>query len=407
MNNVKPKSGLWKILPRFLSERSAHAVFPNIYLPQKLYENFTRGDVDFTLSKVLAHEQTHLDRQKLMGPIVWYVRYIFSPKFRFHEELRAIESEMRIELARGEEIRIKKRAKQLSGSTYLWMTDYETAYAELQDILIRERISELNKILDTDFDLGTWSNKNGIAFIHYQNAWKNITNSLTEIVKLDDQNKGKFAKKIRKSDEYRKSRELAGEIIVASMFIDYSPQFEIKVNGLKDVDMFIELDTGIRISIEVTTINLVPEVEREKIRNTNLQREDGKMRVTSYFDISYKRIKTAYREKMEKFNNDDGHYNFLLLYNVANANNQDLTNAFIGKYSFLFNPESNDLGDPAITEKGIWLDRDLDSSRLDAVCLFEWNLSNLSILYNPSKEVPNEVKSVFKDFVEVTETEKI
>jgi hypothetical protein len=157
-----------------------------------------------------------------------------------------------------------------------------------------------------------------------------------------------------------------GEIIVAKKFIDYSPRFEIKVSAPKNVDVFIELDTGMKIVIEVTTINLLPEDEQEIIRNTDLLRKDGKTRVTTYFDISYKRIKTAFREKMAKFNSDDGHYNFLLLYNVANADNQDLANALIGKYSFPLDIKSNELGDPFITEKGIWFDNVLDSNKLEA-----------------------------------------
>jgi hypothetical protein len=273
--------------------------------------------------------------------------------------------------------------------------------------LIESRISELNDILSSDFRQNTWVSNKSIAHVHYQGAWANILESLKKITSLDSNNKSKFASKIRKSDDYRKSRELGGEIILASIFTKYSPKFEKKTNSKKDVDIFLELSTGQKIAIEVTTINMVPKQEKEMEEDIKSQTKNSSLAIHTYYDISYKRIKTAIKEKIDKFVNQENYYNLLCLYNIAQSDDQDLANALIGKFSYPIDINTGKLKDPVLTEKGIWLNSDTRYQNIHGICTFDWNLEKLSVLYNPLIKIPPEVKEIFSDFTELTGMELI
>lgn len=80
---------------------------------------------------VLKHEQTHIERQKKMGWIIWGLRYTFSPNFRFNEELEAIKTSMKYLKKVKSSFDTEKRAKFLSGWLYLWCVSYEEAKKEL------------------------------------------------------------------------------------------------------------------------------------------------------------------------------------------------------------------------------------------------------------------------------------
>lgn len=105
----------------------ACAVYPNIYVPLWFFTDLLRGKVTPYMEAVLAHEQTHLDRQVATGVNLWYRRYIFEPTFRLDEELVAIQAQLAILVARNAEYDYKKAAASLSSLMYGRMISNERA----------------------------------------------------------------------------------------------------------------------------------------------------------------------------------------------------------------------------------------------------------------------------------------
>lgn len=114
--NIKVKMG----------DRIAWAIYPNIYLPRKVFENLKKEKPNPKYLDILRHEEMHIKRQKKMGTLKWLVKYIFSPKFRFNEEIKAIKAQKKFDL--------EKSAKSLSGWLYFWPVSYNTAKKELEKI---------------------------------------------------------------------------------------------------------------------------------------------------------------------------------------------------------------------------------------------------------------------------------
>lgn len=133
-NNIKPKTGFWKILPKILSTNTAQAVYPNIYLPEKIYFNLRSKHPNPKWVGVLIHEQTHIQRQKLLNPICWNYKYLFSSKFRLLEEIEANKNQFRYLKGKGVTFDIKKRSRWLSGWLYIWPDSYENIKSKLEKI---------------------------------------------------------------------------------------------------------------------------------------------------------------------------------------------------------------------------------------------------------------------------------
>lgn len=83
---------------------------------------------------VLIHEQTHVKRNQELGVLKFGVKYIFSPKFRFNEELIATKAQFRFYKQNKIKPDIKKRAKALSGWVYFWPVSYDYAFKELKRV---------------------------------------------------------------------------------------------------------------------------------------------------------------------------------------------------------------------------------------------------------------------------------
>jgi len=132
--NVKAKSGVLAIVP-WVSSHTAQAIYPNIHLPRKVYINLEKSKPNPEYVAILAHEQTHIERQKKVGFIKWLIKYIFSSEFRFNEELVAIKAQIKCLKKYKKEYDIEKSAKSLSGWLYLWPVSYKTAKKELENIL--------------------------------------------------------------------------------------------------------------------------------------------------------------------------------------------------------------------------------------------------------------------------------
>lgn len=115
-------------------QNTAQAIYPNIYLPKRVYNNLNSNNPDPKNLAVLIHEQTHIKRQKEIGCLKWGIKYLFLPRFRFEEELLAIKAQMSYLKKHKKEFDIEKSAKYLSGWLYLWPVSYKFAKKELEKV---------------------------------------------------------------------------------------------------------------------------------------------------------------------------------------------------------------------------------------------------------------------------------
>lgn len=131
-NNIKVKGFPWTILPLF-STYTAHAIYPNVYVPKDIYANLLSGNPDPKNISILIHEQTHIKRQKQMGWFIWGLKYCLSGKFRFEEELAAIKESMKYLKKKNITCDTERSVRFLSGYLYLWCVSYEEAKRKLDD----------------------------------------------------------------------------------------------------------------------------------------------------------------------------------------------------------------------------------------------------------------------------------
>lgn len=128
---VKVKSGWWKLIP-WLNKYTANAIYPNVYLPREIYDNLKSSSPEPRNTATLIHEETHLKREKEMGPLKFGIKYLFSPKFRFNEELEAHKESFKFLKKEKIKPNIERSAKFLSGWLYFWPVSYELAKKELE-----------------------------------------------------------------------------------------------------------------------------------------------------------------------------------------------------------------------------------------------------------------------------------
>lgn len=131
-SNVKVKSFPWTILPLF-STYTAHAIYPTIYIPKNIHEDLLSKSPNPKNVSILIHEQTHIKRQKQIGWFLWGLKYCFSGKFRFEEELAAVRESMKYLKKRNIEWDTARSAKFLSSYLYLWCTSYREAKRKLDE----------------------------------------------------------------------------------------------------------------------------------------------------------------------------------------------------------------------------------------------------------------------------------
>jgi hypothetical protein len=128
--NIKIKSGWWRLTPK--CSQTAQALYPNIYLPREIYQDYSGSQPKPWTVSVVEHEATHLERQEKLGIWKWYVMYLLSPKFRINEELESIKKQMSILKKFGGNYPVEHGAKVLSGWMYLKAVNYDQAFRELQ-----------------------------------------------------------------------------------------------------------------------------------------------------------------------------------------------------------------------------------------------------------------------------------
>lgn len=129
--NVKLRRGIAAYIP-WLNNNTAQGLYPNVYLPRKVFENLRKENPNPKFIAVLAHEQKHIERQKEVGPFKWGMKYSFCPSFRFNEELIATKAQMAVYKKFKKDFDIKKSARYLSGWLYLWPMSYEAAKRKLE-----------------------------------------------------------------------------------------------------------------------------------------------------------------------------------------------------------------------------------------------------------------------------------
>lgn len=129
--DVKVKPWWFNIIP-WLNKYTANAIYPNVYVPQNMYENLLSQKPNPKHIGVLIHEETHLERERKMGPIKFGAKYFLSPKFRFNEELAANREMYKFLKKHKVKHDIEKHSRFLSGWLYLWPVSYEYAKKELE-----------------------------------------------------------------------------------------------------------------------------------------------------------------------------------------------------------------------------------------------------------------------------------
>ncbi len=127
------KSKLWDLIP-WISNKTAQAVYPNIYLPKFVYENLQSNNPNLWHRALLIHEQEHIERQRRVGLLRWGLKYIFISKFRYEEEIAADIPKFKYLKANGGDPYIEKRAKHLSGWNYFWPAPYLEVKTRLESI---------------------------------------------------------------------------------------------------------------------------------------------------------------------------------------------------------------------------------------------------------------------------------
>lgn len=134
---IKIKPRIWTYIP-WLSG-SANTIYPYIYLPAEIYTDLENDQPKINSLATLAHEETHLQRQKEVGITKYAFLYTLNKNFRFEEELIAIKEQMKI---LKNNFDIEERAKRLSSYEYLWCASFQKALERLK--IIRTEINEKN-----------------------------------------------------------------------------------------------------------------------------------------------------------------------------------------------------------------------------------------------------------------------
>lgn len=130
---VKKIPRWWKYVP-FLNSGLATVIYPHIYVPDAVYTDVIEGSPTVESLGILVHEQEHLRRQKIHGPVGWNIRYLTSKKFRLQEELAAIKLQMIFLKQNGKTYDCERKARQFSSSAYLWLTKYKDAEVVLDEL---------------------------------------------------------------------------------------------------------------------------------------------------------------------------------------------------------------------------------------------------------------------------------
>lgn len=121
---------------RFIPSLSytAQAISPFILVTNEVYENLCSENPNPRFIAVLKHEKKHIERQEELGFFHIGIKYLFSPEFRFQEELLATKEGMKYLKQNKLDLDTSRSAKFMSSWLYLWMVPYERAKKELDKL---------------------------------------------------------------------------------------------------------------------------------------------------------------------------------------------------------------------------------------------------------------------------------
>lgn len=107
-------------------------------LKNRIYvkESYWKKLIPHLQQAIVIHEMTHILQQD-KGFFWWLMKYIFSKKFRFKEEVQAYGAELTYRLSQGElKLRLMYAfSDEMSGRTYFNMISFDKAYEALEDYL--------------------------------------------------------------------------------------------------------------------------------------------------------------------------------------------------------------------------------------------------------------------------------
>lgn len=106
------------------------AFLDKVYLRKDIYEDLLSHKPSPQSVGYLIHEQTH---RKRIGKSM-FITYWLNPNLRFQEELAADKERFRYLKKHNVKFDFDKRAKDLSGISYLWCTSYKNAVEELKKV---------------------------------------------------------------------------------------------------------------------------------------------------------------------------------------------------------------------------------------------------------------------------------
>lgn len=113
---------------------TAQAISPYILVTTEVFDNITSENPNPRYIAALEHEKKHIEREKELGFFNFGVKYLFSPEFRFQEELSAIKEGMKYLKQNKLTFDTSRSAKFISSWLYLWMVPYEKAKRELDKL---------------------------------------------------------------------------------------------------------------------------------------------------------------------------------------------------------------------------------------------------------------------------------
>jgi hypothetical protein len=129
---VKRAPVYWKYLLYFSKVRGLLFI-TTIYLRADIYDDLYSTDPKAHSVGILIHEQTHFNRMQQQGMVKFGMKYLFSAKGRFEEELAAISEQMKYLKKNGEKYDIERMSGALSSWYYLWSAPYDIAYSRLSE----------------------------------------------------------------------------------------------------------------------------------------------------------------------------------------------------------------------------------------------------------------------------------
>ena len=127
---AKPNPWFFKYIPILRSSRGNYFPFAT-YLRQDIYKDLKSKNPSAESLSVWIHEQSHRKSGKNLGWLMFGLKYWFSRRFRFEEELAGYIAMMPILKKNGVKFDFDGVAKALSGGFYQWATNYKTARKEL------------------------------------------------------------------------------------------------------------------------------------------------------------------------------------------------------------------------------------------------------------------------------------